>query len=102
MKRGLNRLSDPTKSLGGQTGMNEGPVGKALHRGERNALRCFSAFETFEAASRHPRISVPSLRSLVVLGLAVEGEPGILGPVFKLTEEGRRAARALVVTYRSR
>ena len=75
--------------------------GTALHRGERNALRCFSVFETFEAASKHRHGSVPSLRSLVIKGLATEGEHGVFGPVFRLTDEGRQVSRALIVSYRT-
>jgi hypothetical protein len=58
-------------------------------------MRRFSAFASFEAPSKHPRIGLPSLRSLVMRGFAVEGEPGIFGPVFKLTDRGRHALGAL-------
>ena len=64
-------------------------MGERLNRGERNALRIFLNFASFEAPSKHPRIGLVSLRSLVLRGLAEEGPPGIFGPVFKLTEKGR-------------
>jgi hypothetical protein len=66
-----------------------------LDRGERNALRAFTAFDEFAATSKLERIGTPSMRSLVRRGLAVEGENGIHGPTFLLTPEGRKLAEEL-------
>ena len=70
--------------------MHQHLINHALNRGERNALRCFAIFSSFEPPSKHLRIGVASLRSLVLKGLAVEGAPGTFGPVFMLTTAGQR------------
>jgi hypothetical protein len=70
------------------------PIG--LNRGERNALGMFRRHSAeFVAVSRWPRIGLPSLRSLVSKGLAVEGPSGTYGPTFRLTGLGREVADQL-------
>jgi hypothetical protein len=81
---GLGVVSDfPSRNLGG------------FHSGERKALREFARFRDFEALSKHPRISLASLRSLCAKGFAMEGQAGVYGPMFRLTDGGREAAAAL-------
>ena len=67
----------------------------ALHRGERTGLRVFASYAQFEPVSKHRRIGLGSMRSLVSKGLAVEGPQGIFGPTFKLTPTGHRATLLL-------
>ena len=60
-----------------------------LNRGERNALRRFSRGDRgYRAVSKWKGIGLPSMRSLVAKGLLVEGQSGIYGPTFKLTDIG--------------
>jgi hypothetical protein len=66
-----------------------------FHWGERKAFREFARFPDFEPLSKHPRISLASLRSLCAKGFAEEGPAGIYGPTFRLTDGGLEAAGAL-------
>lgn len=68
----------------------------SLHRGERSALRKFSRCAgRFEAPSKWSRTGVASLDTLVVKGLLIEGETGIYGRTFRLSELGEEVVDRL-------
>ena len=66
-----------------------GEILTSLHRGERSALWKFAGRAgRFEAPSKWSRIGLASLDTLVEKGLLIEGQTGIYGRTFKLSELG--------------